>query len=45
MEKDTDIMNEEEITTSELREIIVNLLEADRTMTIFRIKQMAGLEN
>ena len=38
-------MNEEEITTSELREIIVNLLEADRTMTIFRIKQMAGLEN
>ena len=45
MEKDMDIMIEEEISTSDLREIIVNMLEADKSMTIFRIKQIAGLLN
>jgi|TARA_R110002110_G_scaffold3168_4_gene16324 ribosomal protein S24E len=38
-------MIEEEISTSDLREIIVNMLEADKSMTIFRIKQIAGLLN
>ena len=45
MEKDMDIMIEEEISTTELKKIIIEIFEADKSITIFRIKQMVGLEN
>tara|TARA_R110002020_G_scaffold148945_1_gene325138 strand:- start:395 stop:520 length:126 start_codon:yes stop_codon:yes gene_type:complete len=40
-----DIMINEEISTSELRKILIEIFEADKSITIFRIKQMVGLEN
>ena len=45
MEKGMDIMINEEISTTELKKIIIEIFEADKSITIFRIKQMVGLEN
>jgi len=45
MEKEQDIMINEEISTSELRKVLIEIFEADKSISLFRIKQMVGLEN
>ena len=40
-----DILIKEETSTDELRKIIIEIFKADKSITVFRIKQMAGLEN
>jgi len=38
-------MNNSELENKELRKIITEMFETDRSITIFRALQMAGMEN
>tara|TARA_R110000751_G_scaffold114882_1_gene214239 strand:- start:467 stop:583 length:117 start_codon:yes stop_codon:yes gene_type:complete len=38
-------MNNSELENKELRKIITEMFETDRSITMFRALQMAGLEN